>query len=85
MVFQSPSKEALSEAALKVCSSKNLLLKSYSKFIGKHPCRRIILEKVAKQTDLETVSELFCVEDSKSNHEQKEARHFKKESVMLNI
>ena len=24
------------------------------------------------QTELETVSELFCVKDSKSNHEQKQ-------------
>ena len=31
------------------------------------------LEKVAWQTELETVSELFCVEDSRSNHEQKQA------------
>lgn len=36
-------------------------------------CRRSMLEKVARKTELETVSELFCVEDSKSNHEQKQA------------
>ena len=27
------------------------------------------------QTELETVSEPFCVEDSKSNHEQKQTRY----------
>ena len=42
--------ETLSEVAFKVCSSKNLFIKSYRKFIGKRPGRRIILEKVAKQT-----------------------------------
>ena len=27
------------------------------------------------QTELETVSELFCVEDGKSNHEQKQTSY----------
>ena len=27
------------------------------------------------QTEFETVSELFCVEDSKSNHEQKQTSY----------
>ena len=73
MLFQSPIKETLPEAVLR-CSSKHLLINSYSRFIGKcPPCRRSMLEKVARKTELEAVSELFCVEDSKSNHEQKQA------------
>ena len=35
-------------------------------------------EKVAGQTKLETVSKLFCVEASKSNHEQKQPGYLKK-------
>ena len=63
MLFQSsPSKVTLSEAALRC--SKNLFIKSYSEFIKKHPCRRIISEKVAWKTEFETVSEQFCLEDS---------------------
>ena len=36
-----------------------------------------MLEKVAQKTELETASELFCVEDSKNNHEQKQATQWK--------
>ena len=66
---------------------KNLFINSYNKFIEKGPCKRIISEKVAWQTEVATVSELFCVEDSKSNHEKtKEPGLFKeKVSVILKI
>ena len=68
IIFQQPSKENLSKAALS-CSSEKLFIKSHNKFIRKHSCRGIISKKAAWQTELETASELFCVEDSKSNHE----------------
>ena len=35
-------------------------------------------KKVAWQTKLETISKLFCVEASKSNHKQKQAGYLKK-------
>ena len=41
MLFQSICKETLSEAALRH-SSKKIFIKSYNKFKGKWPCRRII-------------------------------------------
>ena len=33
------------------------------------------------QTELETVSEPFCVEDSKSNHEQKQTSYISRKNV----
>ena len=42
------------------------------------PCGRIILDKVAWKTEFKTVSELFSVEDSKNNHEQKQTSYIKK-------
>ena len=68
----------LIDCGLGFCSLKNLFIKSYQKCMGKQPSRRIILEKVAWQTELETVSELFCVEDSNSNYEQKQASYLKR-------
>ena len=41
-------------------------------------CGKIILDKVAWKTEFKTVSELFCVEDSKNNHEQKQTSYIKK-------
>ena len=35
--------------------------------------QKIYLKKIAWKTELETVSELFCVEDSKSNYGQQQA------------
>ena len=78
MLFIWPSKETLSEAVLK-CSSEKNFIKLYNKFRKMSmSCGRIILDKVAWKTEFKTVSELFCVEDSKNNHEQKQTSYIKK-------
>ena len=70
--------------SLEVFFKKNI--KSYNKFLGKCLCR-IISEKAAWQTELETLSALLCAKDSKSNHEQKQASQvfIAKVTVMLKI
>ena len=71
MISQSPSKETLSFSGAALL--KNLFIKSYIK-CNPAPFRRIISEKVECQTELEIVSQLFCVEDiAKATMKKKQA------------
>ena len=38
-------KEKNTEAAVRRCSTKHVLLKIFAKFIGKHLCRRLVFNK----------------------------------------
>ena len=65
MLFQPRSKETLSAEA------------AYSKFIENAHAEELF-QKIMHDKLNWTVSELFCVEDSKSNHEQKQSSYLKK-------
>ena len=56
----------LHDCCLGFCSLKNLFIKTYNKCMENTQVEELFQKKVAWQTGLETVCELFCMEDSKS-------------------